>query len=296
MSSGLKQRLRRRLLGNRESQRIDAAASTVGLLGNRHYLEHCPHLRAPGFLPSINAYEFSFYSQNGEDGIILHLLDKVGAGSHVVVEIGTEDIRECNSANLIFNFGWRACLIEADPVWAEKGRDYLASMRVGDRVNLINARAMPADINQRLQEAGISGGVDVLSIDIDSHDYWLWRAIDVINPRLVVIEYNACFGPSLSVSVPEPDRAGTNEPDEPWYHGASITAMEKLGLRKGYRLVGGDSRGVNAFFVRRDLADGAGLQPVPAEQAFRPHYRRSRKRSQEQQQERVTRFPLVRID
>lgn len=294
MPDGLKQRLRRRLLGSRESRRIEDTVRTASLLGNRHYLDGFPELKAPDFIPPINAYEFSFYSQNGEDDILLYLAGKAGVTGRRVVEIGTEDARECNSANLIFNFGWEACLIEADPVWAEKAREYLASMNADDNVTLIQARAMPGDIDHCLQTAGFSGEIDILSIDIDSHDYWLWRAVENVSPRIVVIEYNASFGPSLSVTVPEPEPAAGN--NEPCYHGASITALQRLGLRKGYELVGADSKGVNAFFLRKDLTAAAGLRPVPPERAFRPHHRRSRKKSQEDQYRAATRLPLVTIE
>ena len=36
--------------------------------------------------------------------------------------------------------------------------------------------------------------LDVLSIDVDGMDFWLWKAFDRTQPRLVVMEYNASFG------------------------------------------------------------------------------------------------------
>lgn len=290
MTDGLKQRLRRRLLGSRDSRRIEDTIRTARLLGNRHYLDGFPELTAPDFTAPINAYEFSVYSQNGEDGILLFLLSRIGVAGHSIVEIGTEDARECNSANLIFNFGWRACLIEADAAWAGKARDYLASMGAGDKVTFTHARATPGDINELLERAGFVGEIDILSIDIDSDDYWLWRAVEIIQPRIVVMEYNASFGPSLSVSVPE--SAATDA----LYHGASITALHKLGEHKGYALLGGDSKGVNAFFLRRDLLSDSGLEPVPPEAAWRPHQRRSRKKSQEEQYRAIAGRPLETIE
>ena len=296
MSSDLKQRLRRRLLGLRFYYRLLDTVRTVAGFGNRHYFDGHPELAAAGFHPSINNYEFSNYSQNGEDGIILHLLSKAGVVNRTIVEIGTEDARECNSANLILNFGWNACLIEKDGESARKAREYLASMNTGDRVKVINESVTPENINTLLAQAGVQEEMDVLSIDIDSYDYWVWQAVSGYRPRIVVIEYNATFGPELSVSVPAPQDTGGSLPDYTCYHGASITALQRLGGRKGYDLVGGDSNGVNAFFVRRDLAASAGLQPVLPAQAYRPHRRRSRKKSQQEQFSSIAHLPLVDIE
>ena len=45
------------------------------------------------------------------------------------------------------------------------------------------------------------GEIDLLSIDIDGNDYHVWKAIDVINPRVVVIEYNAKFTPHFVLQI-----------------------------------------------------------------------------------------------
>ena len=296
MPSGLKQRLRQRLLGLRFHHRLIDTVRTAGSLGNSHYLAGHPELLAPGFQPPLGNYEFSCYSQNGEDGIILHLLGKAGAVNRTIVEIGTEDARECNSANLIFNFGWTACLMEADREWAEKASRYLVEMHAGERARVINETVSPDNVNELLGRAGVPEEMDVLSIDIDSYDYWVWQAVDGCRPRIVVIEYNASFGPELSVTVPAPEDSGGKLPDHPCYHGASITALHRLGARKGYELVGGDSKGVNAFFLRRDLAAASGLQAVAPEQAFRPHFRRSRKKSLQEQLQSVAHLPLVTVE
>ena len=296
MSPDLKQRLRRRLLGLRFYYRLLDTVRTVAGFGNRHYLDGHSELVSAGFHPSIKNYEFSNYSQNGEDGIILHLLSKAGVVNRTIVEIGTEDARECNSANLVLNFGWNACLIEADREWARKAREYLANMDAGDRVKVINEDVTPDNINSLLEQAGVPEEMDVLSIDIDSFDYWVWQAVSGYRPRIVVIEYNASFGPERSVSVPAPQDTGGRLPDDTCYHGASITALQRLGVRKGYDLVGGDSNGVNAFFVRQDLAAAAGLQPVLPAQAYRPHRRRSRKKSWQEQFSSIAHLPLVDIE
>jgi hypothetical protein len=287
----LKNRLRERLLGRRFRQGILDDHAAVSRLGNLEYLVRHPGLAPPGHKPAFHAYEFSSYSQNGEDGLVLYLLSRIGAGSHYVAEIGIEDGRQCNSANLILNFGWSGCAIEASTAWAEEARRYFAGCGVMDRLVLINSRATPGNINELFSQAGVPAGIDILSIDIDSFDYWLWEAIDKVPARLVVIEYNASFGPRRSVTVPYPSAGLTGAR---YYHGASITALAKLGKRKGYVLAGCDSKGVNAFFVRDDLA--AAVETVSPEQAWRPHFRRSRRMTPEQQFETIAHLPLQQID
>ena len=294
MFSDLKHRLRRRVLGRRFQQKLIEGQRILGRLGNARYLANQPQLIAQDFEPPFNTYEFSCYSQNGEDGLILHLLSCVDVQNHLIVEIGTEDGRECNSANLILNYGWHGWLVEADQHWAESGRDYFKKCHADNRVNIINARAEPESINKLLSDEGVPGEIDVLSIDIDSHDYWLWKAMDSVNPRIVVIEYNASFGPDRSVTVPYPQTKP--EQDNNLYHGASLTALQRLGKHKGYILTGCDSRGINSFFVRRDLAENTGLKPVTPSHAFRSHFWRTLKMSQEEQYRAVADLPLEEVD
>ena len=295
MFPNLRYRLRRRLLGNRFLEGLQTDHRTIGRLGNHHYLFNHSSLVAPDSVPDFNAYEFSYYSQNGEDGLILHLLSRVGCDNHFIVEIGTEDGRECNSANLIFNFGWRAVLIEAAGHWAEKGRQYFSNRGAGDRVSIINAAATPANINELLKEVRAPEDMDILSIDIDSYDYWVWEAVQDYSPKIVVIEYNASFGPSRAVTIPPDALAGGKQKFPSYYHGASITALQMLGVKKGYDLVGCDSRGVNSFFVRCDLTKNAGLEIVKPQRAYRRHFRRSRKRTTEQQFQAIAHLPLTEV-
>jgi hypothetical protein len=111
--------------------------------------------------------------------------------------------------------------------------------------------------------------VDILSIDVDGVDYWLWRAATAISPRIVIIEYNASFGPEASVTVPyEPEFDRTEKGVNGHYHGASITALARLANQKGYVLLGCDRAGANAFFLRADLLNDS-LYEVPPSRAHR---------------------------
>ena len=109
------------------------------------------------------------------------------------------------------------------------------------------------NINGLIGASGLRGEIDLMSIDIDFNDYWVWKAIEIVDPRVVVIEYNAGLHPPLSLTVPyQPNRSGggTN------FFGASLEALVRLGAVKGYRIVGCNISGSNAFFVRRESVRG----------------------------------------
>ena len=213
--------------------------------------------------------EARVYSQNGEDGVIAHLLSRVGTGDRRFVEFGVEDGSECNTANLALTFGWRGLQLEADAADAARARSFYegrADVRVAE------ARVTPRNIDELLREHGFDGEIDVLSVDIDGNDYWVWRALEAARPRVVVVEYNAVFGSERSITVPYVERRSPYDVHPSgWYHGASLTALARLGEQKGYVLAGAESRGVNAFFVRRDVAEGK-IDAVSPGAAFAPFY------------------------
>ncbi len=109
--------------------------------------------------------------------------------------------------------------------------------------------------------------IDLLVIDVDGNDFWLWKAIECVNPRVVVVEYNSYYHPPLAITQRyEPLRIfnGTS------YYGASLEALVRLAGRKGYNLVGCSIVGDNAFFVRKDLCGDKFHEPFTAEEHFEP--------------------------
>ena len=118
-------------------------------------------------------------------------------------------------------------------------------------------------VNALLRDHGFQGDIDLLSLDLDGVDYWIWDAIEAVTPRVVVVEYQDMLGPDRACTVPYADDFSCeNFPKTggmPNFAGASLGAFVKLGRRKGYRLVGVNRYGFNAFFVRVGL--GADLIP-----------------------------------
>ncbi len=222
--------------------------------------------------------EYSIFSQNGEDGILLYLFSLIGTTNCKAIEFGIGDGRQCNTANLITNFGWEVLMIEGHTDKARSANTFYRKhpKTKEGQVTIKEAFITTENINALFSENGYTGEIDLLSIDIDGNDYWIWEAVRVINPRVVVIEYNASLGPEKSISVtydPEFDRYKKHPSG--WYHGASLKALEHLGKAKGYRLVGCDSNGVNAFFVRSDIP-AEELNELTADEAYFPEKKRSR--------------------
>lgn len=241
--------------------------------------------------------EFSLYSQNGEDGILLFLFSQVGTTNKTLVEFGVESGRECNAANLLINFGWNGLLMDGSESNMARGRAWYRSLGLPNigGIELKQAFVTTDNINQVIGDSGIRGEIDLLSVDIDGNDYWVWQAIDVIRPRVVVAEYNSVFGPERSLTVNyDPAFTRYARHRSGWYHGASITALAKLGRDRGYTLVASESKGCNVFFVRDDLVQGK-LQALAPADAFYPQPKRLRIAPQDKQFEVIRHLPLTEI-
>ena len=209
----------------------------------------------------LAARRFRLRSQNEEDGLILALLEAAGVATRQFVEIGCGRSGG-NSAVLAREFGWNGLMIDSSRKAVEQLR---MELKGNPSVAVIRAVMTPECVNDVLSDHGVTGEIDFLSIDIDSTDYWLLDAVTVCSPRVLVMEYNALFGPDRAVTVP---LASIPKGAPKGYSGASLCALEKLARRKGYRLVVCEEAGVNAFFLRNDLAeDIPGLSP---QQAYRP--------------------------
>jgi len=213
---------------------------------------------------------FKVFSQNDEDGIIQEIFRRIGVTDRTFVEFGVETGIECNTAKLLVE-GWRGLWIESVAPNAAKIRENFRDFIIKQALMLEQKTVTAENIDELLTRAGMQGEIDLFSIDIDYNDYWVWKAIETIVPRVVVIEYNASLRPPMSLVVPY-------RPDGCWdgsnFYGASLEALVRLGRIKGYRLVGCSIAGVNAFFVRSDLCADHFLEPATAEEHYEPprHY------------------------
>lgn len=215
---------------------------------------------------SLTPFELRVFSQNGEDGVLAEILRRVGESSRFFVEIGAAG-SEANCVLLADVFGWSGLFVDASQRQYDRLlRKYAASGDVAVRRAFVSA----ANVESVLAEAGVPPEPDVLSIDIDGDDYYVWEAIDAHRPRIVVIEYNAALGAERRLV-----QARGRPQDGTAFAGASIRALESLAERKGYRLVHTELTGNNAFFVRDDLP-GRFLEPVDVPRRAPNFYLRGR--------------------
>jgi hypothetical protein len=226
-------------------------------------------------LRNIHEAEFKVFSQFGDDGIVDYLVGHIGIprDRERFVEIGVEDYREANTRFLLVNRNWSGLIVDGGDAHVRAVRDSPLMWR--HDVNPVSAFVDRETVNDVLQEHGFASDLGLLSVDVDGNDYWIWEAITA-DPIAVVVEYNSLFGPQRAVTIPY-DRAfdRTLAHFSNLYFGASLRALAELGERKGYVLVGSNSAGNNAYFVRRDHA--AGLpQPSVAEAYVESLYRESR--------------------
>jgi hypothetical protein len=214
-------------------------------------------VRSMAAISALNQVEFKVSSQWGEDGIIDWIIERAQIPPHLhsFVEFGVESYLESNTRFLLQNRNWRGLVLDGSSANIEllKKRDEDFFWRYD--FNAKSAFITKENINDLLVSANFSGEIGLLSIDIDGNDYWVWEAINVIRPIICVCEYNAVFGDVWPISIPYDEDFTRNRPHvNTLYFGASIAALCSLGTKKGYRFLGTNSEGVNAFFIREDFA------------------------------------------
>ena len=206
-------------------------------------------------LPKISETGFRVFSQFEEDGLLLFIFSIIGMENKIFIEIGSDDGVNSNSANLYFNFGWRGLFIDANPKSVKRGERFFSKYPHPwyYKPKFKCARVTRENINSLIEESGFKGEIGLLSIDIDGNDYWIWDAINVVSPKVVIIETHNEFGLNDIVVPYNPDYSFPGK--HPVYHGASPVAMNKLAKKKGYRLVGANELGFNFIFVKNGLAE-----------------------------------------
>lgn len=191
----------------------------------------------------VQRFEATRFSQNGEDGILAEILRRLDIAGGVAVEMGASDGAE-NCTRALVEDGWWAVWLEADPEAAVR-----ATVTLAGRGSMVQAWVTAENVCGLLDGAGVPDEPEALVIDLDGNDFYVLDAVlRRRRPHVVVIEYNALAGPSWWVQPYDPER----EWDHTAWHGAGLTALTWLCNRYGLSLVGCDSTGVNAFFVRGD--------------------------------------------
>jgi hypothetical protein len=226
-------RLVRRLLHWRNKKKLEPYEREE----SRRYLANSLDLRN---------FEKKIFSQNGEDGIIEEIFNRIGTTNKYFVEFGVENGKECNTRYLLEKNAWSGLWMDGCSENARLARSFFKNFSLKFLATFITSE----NIESLFKNEDTPSEMDLLSIDIDGNDYWVWKTLTKYRPRLLIIEYNASFPPPARWVMPyKSDHLfdGTRN------FGASLESLVELGKEKGYSLIACDKNGVNAFFLRNDL-------------------------------------------
>jgi hypothetical protein len=208
----------------------------------------------PTAVSSLQSAEFRVFSQYGEDGIIQFLIKAIKPIKGSFIEFGVQNYTESNTRFLMMNNAWRGLVIDQEPAYIDciKSQDIMWKFNVAVRQDEVTAE----NINDIFLQEGFEGEIGLLSIDVDGVDFHLWEAVCVVQPAIVIIEYNRDFPVDRPITVPyEPHFDRTAKHSSNLYFGCSLSALVHLAASKTYQFVGIESHQANAFFVRADLAE-----------------------------------------
>ena len=217
---------------------------------------------------TLHELEFQVFSQFGDDGIIQWLVNKIDIPNKVFVEFGVENYREANTRFLLINNGWSGLVIDGSKENIHYVKKDVISWACD--IHAVNCFITKDNINGLLLDflkKGYASELGILSVDIDGNDYWVWQAINVVNPVMVIAEYNAVFGKDKAWTIPyKEDFYRLDAHSSRLYWGASLKALYLLAKEKGYDFIGCNQQGNNAYFIRNDKVGN--LKRVSCEEGF----------------------------
>lgn len=202
-------------------------------------------------IENIHLSEFKVFSQFGDDGIIQFLVDYLKIENKKFVEFGVEKYTESNTRYLLVNNNWSGLIFDS----SMENMDYVRNDQIYWRFDL---KAVPAfitkdNINGLIKENGFEGDIGLLHIDIDGNEYWVWKAIDIIKPTIVIMEYNSVFGCEKAWTIPYEEKFNHKRFHySGLYFGVSLLSLCDLADEKGYIFIGCNSSGNNAYFVKKE--------------------------------------------
>ena len=231
--------------------------------GYQYELQLTERLKDP---KCLERYGYKVFSQNDEDGIIQEIFRRIGTTNKCFVEFGVENGLESN-AHFLLHHGWHG-------LWIEGSKDYCKEIGIRfkpivkqGKLRVFNSFITKENINRLIKKGLSETTPDFLSIDVDGNDWYIWDAISAITPRVVSIEYNGKFPPDYSWKQEYNVKHVWDSSD---WRGASLKSLVELGEQKGYKLVGTNISGVNAFFVQKELVKDLFVEPSTASSLYNP--------------------------
>jgi len=214
----------------------------------------------------LERFGYKVYSQSDEDGILSEIFRRIGTTNKKFVEFGVQNGLECNG-HFLLHKGWQGLWLEGSSVYCKQICNNFKVPIANKQLNVVNAFINRDNINDLIRSGGMNEDIDLLSIDIDGNDYHVWKTINCVKPRAVCIEYNAKFPPDFEYIMEYDANHIWDETDK---QGASLKSLELLGNELGYQLVGTNLNGINAFFVKKELAKDLFILPATSENLYNP--------------------------
>jgi len=214
---------------------------------------------------TLARFEHQVFSQSGEDGVIREIFRRIGSTNRNFVEFGVETGLE-NNTHFLLQQGWTGAWIEGSEKYTQKIKDDFHSFIIDGKLRVLNSFITTQNIADLFRKLDVPKELDLLSIDIDGNDYWVWKSLSHWKPRVVILEYNAHFPADMEWSVKLNDSHQWDSYST--YFGASLKSFELLGRQLGYSLVYCNLVGSNAFFVRDDCV----ASHFPSETSSEYHY------------------------
>jgi len=214
---------------------------------------------------SLHKTEFKVFSQWGDDGIIQYLINYLDIETKIFIEFGVEDYLESNTRFLLINNNWSGLVMDGSEsnVLKIKKNDLYWRHDLIAKSAFITAE----NINQLIEEENIIGNIGLLHIDIDGNDYWIWKALKVVDPIIMIVEYNSVFGYERAITIPyKADFVRTTAHYSNLYAGSSLLALCDLAKEKGYAFIGCNSAGNNAYFIKYEYLKD--IKPLTAEEGY----------------------------
>ncbi|GAB6907650.1 hypothetical protein JCM12296A_34870 [Desulfosarcina cetonica] len=217
-------------------------------------------------IDSLSDVEFKVFSQFGDDGIIQWLINKLQIPNETFIEFGVEDYQESNTRFLLMNNNWSGLVIDSSNsnIQRIKKSEYFWK----HELTAINDFITAENINELIASVKFNADIGILHIDLDGNDYWIWRAINTINPIVVILEYNSLFGIDRKITIPYEKKFVREKAHfSNLYFGSSLSALYDLSRQKGYSFIGCNSAGNNAYFIRDEMLNEY-VKPISLEKGF----------------------------
>ena len=217
----------------KDNTKINSHLLYLSLISNKKYSS------PKNLLP----HGFSIFSQGDEDGIIDEIFKRIGLKDKYFLELGVENGVECNTAYLLLK-GWEGLWVEGSKKNASKAKQNFIKYLNKGSLKIYNQFITTENSKGFFEHEINNHNLDLLSIDIGNYTYHILSQILFMNPRLIVVEYNAKFGSECEFV--------SNNTKGYWdgsiNYGASLKSFEQLLLGK-YSLIGCSITGANAFFL-----------------------------------------------